>query len=85
MLMIAKILIKKERLDCGEDYYYYNIQNVFLALLYPLTVPAISIYYSGKLLLGGEDEYDRLTRMTAWKIGELIGQDFLFIILQIKF
>ena len=56
-----------DRPGCGEA-----LQNVFLALLYPLSVPALSIYESGKLLLQGEDQ----TGTRAWRLFEHLGQYF---------
>ena len=46
----------------------------YLGLLYPLVVPATSIYYSAKLLLGGEDDEEWLTRMKGLKMLEHLGQ-----------
>ena len=67
------------------------LQYVFLyGLLYPLVVPAMSIYYSAKLLLGGKDEDDwlttikdeeMLTGLKAFKVWEHFGPYFLFNIL----
>ena len=52
-----------------------------LALLYPLTVPAVSIYWAAKELFLGEDKEENLTVMKALKMFEHLGQYFLFNIL----
>ena len=56
------------------------LKIVCIGLLYPLTVPALSIYYSGKLLFVGEDKGYQ-TGMKGFKIFEHLGQYFLFNIL----
>jgi len=56
-----------------------------MALLYPLLVPAVSIYYSGKLLLGGEDKHDWLTGMKRGKLFEHLGEAGPQLILMIIF
>ena len=68
-LFWAVLAIKRG--ECGGD----ELKAVFVSLLYPLTVPAISIYYSGKLLHRGENEEDRemLNKMTGLKIFENLG------------
>ena len=61
-----------------------GILGVFFGLFYPLIVPAISIFLSGKLLLGSNDfsnEDNQLIFMKGLKIFEHLGQYFLFSIL----
>ena len=70
------VVVIKDREGCGSV-----LESLFYALLYPLKVPATSIYYSGKLLLGGEDEDGDLTFTKKVKMFERLGQYFLFIIL----
>merc|ERR1711879_547754 len=78
---LAGIVISmKDRLGCGDA-----LLGVFTSLLYPLYVPAMSIYYSGKLLLGGEDEGDNLTNMKVLKMFEHLGEAGPQLILQIIF
>ena len=43
---------------------------LFLALVYPLAVPALSIYGAARELFWGEDEEEDLTRMKAIKMFE---------------
>merc|ERR1719507_775530 len=65
-----------DRPGCGEA-----LQNVFLALLYPLSVPALSIYESGKLLFRGQDQ----TGTRAWRLFEHLGEAGPQLILMIIF
>ena len=60
-----------DRPGCGPA-----LQNVFLALLYPLSVPAVSIYEWGKLILGGDDEETTQTGTKSWRMFEHLGQHF---------
>ena len=65
-----------DRPGCGP-----SLWNVALALLYPLSVPAVSIYESGKLILGVDDEETTQTGTRSWRMFEHLGQCFLLIIL----
>ena len=52
----------------------------FHGLLYPLLVPIYSIIVAVKILLYGEEKYDNLNETKGFKMFELLGQYFLFII-----
>ena len=62
---------------CGD----VLLAGFIFGLLYPLVVPAVTIYQSLKILCGDKDKYDWLTFMKGFKIFEHLGQYFLFIIL----
>ena len=51
---------------------------LFFVLVYPLSVPAASIYWAARELFWGEDQEESLTRMKGWKIFEHLGQYFRF-------
>ena len=71
--------IKERNVGCGEIL-KMNLEFVFLyVLLYPLAVPATSLYVSAKLLRGGEDEKDDQTTVKGLKMFEHLGQYFPFI------
>ena len=61
-------LITKHRSGCGDV-----LLLLFLALLYPLTVPALSIYYAARELFWGEDREKDLTLMKEIKMFEHFG------------
>ena len=61
-------LITKHRSGCGDALY-----GLFLALLYPLVVPAISIYCAARELFWGEDYEKDLTDMKGLKMFEILG------------
>ena len=75
MFLIVRSMKKKSRDCCGKS--LLVLSSVALALSYPLVVPVVSVYYSGKVLLGGEDEGDRLTTMKQLKMFEHLGEYFL--------
>ena len=58
----------KKRQGCGDA-----LVGLFTALLYPLSIPAVSIYYSGKVLLGWEDKNDWLEVIKGAKMFEHLG------------
>ena len=60
----AIVAIKKDKEEC---------ETVFLALLYPLWVPAESIYHAARELFWGEDREEGLTAMKALKMFEHLG------------
>ena len=64
---------------CGDA-----LMRVFIALLYPLGVPALSIYYAARELFWGKDKEEDLNEMKGLKMFEHLGQYFLFSILSIK-
>ena len=57
------------------------LKVLFGALLYPLVVPALSIYWAARELFLGEDKEGDLGWMKAMKMFEHLGQYFLFSIL----
>ena len=74
--MFMIIVIIKEKRGCEG-----SLAGVFVALFYPLAVPAGSIYLAAKELFWGKDEEDILTFMKGLKLFEHLGQYFLFSIL----
>ena len=58
--------------------------GVFFGLLYPLCLPAASIYFSDREVFWGEDEEDDLAMIKILKIFEHLGQYFLFSISKFK-
>ena len=63
----------KNRRGCGDV-----LLSLFLALLYPLTVPALSIYCAARELFWGEDREENLNAMKGMKMFEHLGKYFLF-------
>ena len=55
--------IIKYRPGCGDV-----LVPLFFALFYPLTVPAVSIYYAARELFWGEDRGENLTFMAGLKM-----------------
>ena len=47
--------------------------SLFFGLLYPLYVPALSIYWAARELFWGEDREESLTRMKGFKMFEHLG------------
>ena len=66
----------EERPGCGDA-----LLGVFVALMYPLLVPELSIIFSAGELFLGDDEKEVLTFTKALKMFEHLGQYFLFSIL----
>ena len=58
---------------CGD-----SLPSLFFALLYPLWVPAESIYLAARELFWGEDKETRLTTMKGMKMFEHLGKDISF-------
>jgi len=48
--------------------------GLFSPLLYPLWVPALSIYCAARELFWGEDREERLTKLNGWKMYEHLGE-----------
>ena len=63
----------KNRLGCGVV-----LAGLFIALLYPLRVPAKSIYWAARELFWGDYREKELTAMKGLKMFEHLGMYFLF-------
>ena len=50
----------------------------FLALLAPLTVPALSIYFAARQLFWGKDKEDELDTLKVVRLFEHLGEICLF-------
>ena len=53
---------------CGDF-----LWGLFAALVYPLWVPATSIYFAARELFWGEDKEGELTKMKGFKMFEHLG------------
>ena len=58
----------KNRKGCGDI-----LEELFIALLYPLVVPALSIYWAARELFWGKDKEEELTEMKGYKMFEHLG------------
>ena len=58
----------KEKPECG-----FALWLMFLSLLYPLYVPAQSIFYAARELFWGKDRQEELTMMKGFKMFEHLG------------
>ena len=65
--------IIKYRPGCGDV-----LLSLFLALLYPLTVPALSIYFAARQLFWGKDKEDELDTLKVVRLFEHLGENCLF-------
>ena len=66
--LLALVLIVECRKGCGAVLLF-----LFYALLYPLLVPALSIYWAAEELFWGKDREKVLTAMKGYKMFEHLG------------
>ena len=73
--LFVTVIIIKDGKGCGRTLY-----GVLMSLLYPLWVPARSIYLTVKELFWGKDKEEELNIMKGLKMFEQLGQYFLFML-----
>ena len=66
--LLVIVVIINDWKGCGVA-----LLSLVFALLYPLTVPAVSIYYAARELFWGEDREKDLTPMKEIKMFEHFG------------
>ena len=76
-LVVIVVVIKVRERSWGDDL----IVAVSLGALYPLYIPAATIFLAARELFRGKDKEDDLFWMKAFTMFEHLGQYFLFSIL----